>query len=82
MMPGMHIRDLEVFSHGLFQDILTLMETLDTEELSKEDVKRYRDNLIKYNNRIHSQPNRLKESKENRGSKKPCKSCKDKKKGK
>ena len=70
MISGIHIDDLQVFGHGLFQDILTLMNVLDTEELTKQDVERYRDQLL----------NRAKKGKTGKRSRKPCKGCKDKKK--
>ena len=68
MMPGVHIKELDAFGRGFFQDILTLMQTLDIEELTKEDVTRYRDNLFKYNRKGNKTHKR-----------KPCKGCKDKK---
>jgi len=70
MMSGIGIGDLDVFGHGLFQDILTLMKTLDTEELTKKDVTRYRDMLLK--NSIPIVSNR------STSKRKPCKGCKDK----
>lgn len=72
MIPGIHIKDLEVFGPGMFQDILNIMETLDTEELTKDDVTRYRDQLRKY----LREGNNISKA----GRRKPCKGCKDKKK--
>jgi len=69
MMSGVHISEIEVFGHGFFQDILTLMRTLDVEELTREDVIRYKDQLL---GRAGG-GTRVDRSK-------PCKGCKDKKK--
>ncbi len=69
MISGISIRDLEIFGHGLFQDILTLMNVLDTDELTRKDAERYRDLLLK-NRGQGSKP----------VPRKPCKGCKDKKK--
>ena len=74
MISGIHIDDLQVFSHGLFQDILTLMTVLETEELTKNDVERYRDQLL---NRAKKG---VKKGTSGKGKRKPCKGCKDKKK--
>ncbi len=70
MMSGTHISDLDVYGHGFFADILTLMGILDVDELSKQDVIRYRDQIL----------NRAKKGKAGRRQEKPCKGCKDKKK--
>ena len=74
MISGIHTDDLQVFGHGFFQDVLTLMNVLDTGELTQEDVERYRDRLL----------NRAKKGVKNgtssKGKRKPCKGCKDKKK--
>lgn len=41
MMPGIHISDLDAFSHGFFQDILTLMKELGKDNLTKEEVDKF-----------------------------------------
>lgn len=74
MISGIHIDDIQVFGHGIFQDILTLMHTLDVDELSKKDVERYRDQLLSRARKG------VKTERSGKGKKKPCKGCKDKKK--
>lgn len=61
---------LDAFSHGFFQDILTLMEVLEKSTITKEEIEGY---LI---------PNSKEKLMKKMGweLKKPCKGCKDKKK--
>lgn len=72
---------LKAFSHGFFQDILTLMEELDVKRITKEQVTEYRDHLIrpykKKSGRRHRFGTPVPGARPIELKRKPCKGCKD-----
>lgn len=82
------IAKLDTFSHGFFQDILTMMKVLDIESLTKNEINGIIGYKIKQEKRIQEKINQQKENTLNRKKKlmkkmgwelkenrKPCNGC-------
>lgn len=83
-MKNIEKKDLVLFGHGFFQDILTLMKLLDVEEITKKEVTEYRDRFLKPYKKTSGKRRQF--GKPIPGARdiniklkgKPCKGCKDK----